>query len=466
VVAESRAGDAIPGEYIVTFRDSVQDVPGVARRTVAEGGGSLRFVYTAALKGFAAHLPLQAVEALRRNPRVARIEQDVTLRAAEVQNRPPWALDRLDQRTLPFDQVYSYAGTGAGVSTYIIDSGIRTTHREFEGRAAEAFTAINDGRGAQDCAGHGTHVAGIIGGKTFGVAKGVRLYSLRVFDCQSYGASSGTIAAVDWVTRNRVLPAVANMSLTSSSSTLAQAVQASINAGVVYVAAAGNNSGDACSYVPANVTAVVTVGSSNSADQQSAFSNGGSCVDLFAPGELVKSAYITSDSSTAIYNGTSQAAPHAAGVAALYLAANPSAAPATAHQSLVDAATTGLLTNVTSRSPNRLLFAPAWVGAPSQPVASEPAPAPGVDAPPYASFSVSCPGGRSRCNVDASASNDDAGIVNYTWNFGDGIVLAAGAAVTHTHRYAAPGTFVVTLTVTDAAGHTGTVARTVTVRRL
>jgi subtilisin family serine protease len=226
VPSSPAAGDPMPDEYIITFRDSVGDPTGLARRTVAEHGGTLRFAYGAALKGFAAHLPAQAAEALRRNPQVARVEQDYSIPLAEVQDGVEWGLDRIDQRSRPLDYQYSYSSTGSGVSVYIIDTGIRMSHAQFGGRAVPGYTSVNDGRGGGDCTGHGTHVAGIVGSRAYGVAKAATVVSVRVYDCNNVATLSGMLAGVDWVTKNARKPAVANMSLGGAySATLNQSVQ-------------------------------------------------------------------------------------------------------------------------------------------------------------------------------------------------------------------------------------------------
>src|SRR5829696_1827662 len=256
----------IPDHYIVVFKSSLPDPAAEARALVAQHGGTLRFTYTAALKGFAARLPAVALDALRKNPNIETIEQDQVVEATESQLlwTSQWGLSRIDQRSLPYDQYYVYANTGAGVSAYVLDTGIRATHREFGGRAVGAYSVVSDGNGTNDCHGHGTHVAGILGSNRFGVAKAVKVFGIRVLGCDGRGSISGIIAGVDWVTRNRMLPAVANMSLaTSSSSSLAQAVQNSIASGVVYAVGAGNSSSDACATSPANVSAALTAGASN-----------------------------------------------------------------------------------------------------------------------------------------------------------------------------------------------------------
>jgi subtilisin family serine protease len=466
-------GDVIADEYIVTFRDDVADAPGLARQMAAQHGASLRFTYSAAIRGFAAHMSARAAEAIRRNPMVHAVEADMVARVTDVQQPAPWNLDRIDQRTLPIDRSYTYPATGAGVNVYIIDSGIRTTHAELGGRAFGAFTVINDGRGTGDCSSHGTHVAGIVGGTQFGVAKAAKLFAVRVFGCTGVGATSGVIAGVDWVTRNRSLPAVATMSLSGSKSeSLNLAVQNSIKAGVVYAVAAGNGAADACGDSPASTPEAITVGASSNSDGISGYSNFGPCVDVFAPGDAIRSAYITDDTSTVLKGGTSMATPHAAGVAALYLSVNPGATPAQVSEAIVAGATTGVLKNATSGSPNRVLFtgvltmppatavpAPVDSAAPPTPV-----PPPAPDQLPVARFTFNCV--RGTCTYDAAASSDDRGIAMYSWDFGDGSAPVDGSsAVRVSHTYRSVGKYTVTLRVTDAAGQRGSFTSVANVRR-
>jgi subtilisin family serine protease len=361
---------AVPDQYIVVLRPgSGPAARGAARQSALRVGARIRHDYSNALEGFAGTLPAAAVEALRRNPNVASIEADQTFTVADIESPATWGLDRIDQRTLPLSNSYSYAATGAGVTAYIIDTGIRYSHAEFGGRAVTGFDAV-DGGSADDCNGHGTHVAGTVGGSVYGVAKSVNLVGVRVLDCQGSGTTSGVIAGIDWVTGNHQAgqPAVANMSLGGGpSSALDTAVRNSIADGVTYAIAGGNDNTSACNSSPARVGEAITVGATTSADARASFSNYGTCLDLFAPGSSITSAWLTSDTATNTISGTSMATPHVAGAAALVLQGTPSASPAAVRDGLVNQATAGVVTNPGTGSPNRLLSTLTAVPPPPPP---------------------------------------------------------------------------------------------------
>jgi subtilisin family serine protease len=304
----------IADEYIVVFKSDVSDVNGKANGLLKNGNGQLNRTYSAALKGFSAHMTAQVAAQVAKDPSVAYVEQDQEMTMAET--AASWGLDRIDQSSLPLDNSYSYSN--------IIDTGIRTTHSQFGGRAYGDFSAISDGYGATGCHWHGTHVAGTVGGATVGVAKQVTLHSVRVLDCNGSGTTSGVVAGIDWVAANRVRPAVANMSVSGGFSTaLNDAVQRAIDAGVTFAVAAGNAASDACTYSPSSAAAAITVGATTSTDGQASYSNWGGCVDLYAPGSNIYSATNTDDYAMLSANGTSMATPHVSAAAALLRAANP-----------------------------------------------------------------------------------------------------------------------------------------------
>ena len=349
------AGQPIPGRFIVTVRDGVSP-----SEVAGDYGVRPDFVYEKALNGFAGGMSDLARAGLLRDARVLRIEQDGTMEAFTTQTGATWGLDRIDQRNPPLSGSYTYNNTGAGVTAYIIDTGIRFTHGEFGDRATSGFDAV-DGGSADDCHGHGTHVAGTVGGSTWGVAKGVNLVAVRVLNCSGSGTTSGVIAGIDWVTGNRSGPSVANMSLGgSASASLDAAVTNSIAAGISYAVAAGNGNiagkaQDACRYSPARVANAITVGATDRNDTKTSWSNYGNCVDLFAPGSGITSAWSTGNSAINTISGTSMATPHVAGVAALYLQSNQSASPAAVRTALFDASTKNVVKN--SKTANaHLLF--------------------------------------------------------------------------------------------------------------
>ena len=323
----------------------------------ARGRGRVAQVFGNAIDAMVVETDEADVRRMMRDPRVDYVEQDGMVYMQPTQSNATWGLDRIDQRSRPLNGTYVYDYTGSGVRAYVIDSGILGSHTQFSGRMLSGYTAINDGRGTSDCNGHGTHVAGTIGGTTHGVAKSVRLVPVRVFGCTGGSSNSTIIAGIDWVRANHVKPAVANMSLGGpASSATDTATNNLINAGVTVVVAAGNNNANACNYSPARVANAITVGSTTSTDARSSFSNFGSCVNIFAPGTSITSAWHTSTSATNTISGTSMASPHVAGVAALYLGRFPSSSPATVRNWIYSNATTNVVTSPGSGSPNRLLY--------------------------------------------------------------------------------------------------------------
>jgi len=352
----------IENNYIVVLNDAVVGeeglfsiAPYIAAELATTHRGKLKHIYQHALNGFAVEMSPEDAERLSQDFRVLFVEEDGIVTADVTQSNPPWGLDRIDQRNRPLSATYTYNWTGSGVRAYIIDTGIRTTHTQFGGRASNVFDAFG-GSGA-DCNGHGTHVAGTVGGSTYGVAKSALLRGVRVLDCNGSGSTSGVIAGVDWVRNNRINPAVANMSLGGgASSSLDTAVNNLANSGVAIAVAAGNSNTDACTQSPARAASAITVGSTTTSDARSSFSNFGTCLDLFAPGSGILSSWFSSDTATATLSGTSMASPHVAGAAALYKQANPSASASTIRNALVNNATTNVISGAGTGSPNRLLY--------------------------------------------------------------------------------------------------------------
>src|SRR3954468_5767213 len=347
-----KARKPIPNSYIVVFESRVADTPAVADELARTHGAKTKHVY-GALKGFAAEMSQAAANAMANDPRVKYVEEDSIVQIDTTQTGATWGIDRIDQRTLPLDANYTYATTASNVHAYIVDTGILVSHTQFGGRASVGVDEVGDGQNGIDCAGHGTHVAGTVGGSTFGVAKGVSLVAVRVLDCSGSGTNSGVIAGMDWVTSNRVLPAVANMSLGGGASQAVDDAVARLTAsGVVLAVAAGNETVDACTESPSRAASAITVGATTSTDARASFSNFGSCVDVFAPGNNITSAWNTSTTATNTISGTSMASPHVAGVAALYLQGAPTASVATVTNAIITTATTGVVTSAGTGSPN------------------------------------------------------------------------------------------------------------------
>jgi len=361
---EGRAPE--PQRFIVTLRDGAGDPATVANEHAARSGAEISYVYRRALRGFAAVLSDRGLSDLAGDARVARIEPDGPVAASQLtsttQSSPTWGLDRVDQAR-GLSKSFTYTSTGRGVSAYIIDTGIRTGHEEFGARATSGYKAAEVGGVADDCNGHGTHVAGTVGGKTYGVAKEVTLVAVKVLDCNGSGTWAGVIAGIDWVTGNRqsTQPAVANMSLGGgANASVDDAVRKSIASGISYAVAAGNgNAGgaaqNACNSSPARVDLAMTIGATDDTDRKASWSNYGNCVDWFAPGVGIASAWHTDNLATNTISGTSMASPHTAGVAALYLQGNPEAPPLVVRDALF-AKTTKSVVKLSKSMNTHLLF--------------------------------------------------------------------------------------------------------------
>jgi subtilisin family serine protease len=357
-----KSSKKIANNYVVVLDDAVvgergeNSIAGYMADDMARlYKGKVKHVYKHALNGFSVEMSETDAEAMAQDYRVLFVEEDGEVTADVTQTNPPWGLDRIDQRNRPLSATYTYNWTGSGVRVYVIDTGIRTAHTQFGGRASNVFDAF--GGSGQDCHGHGTHVAGTVGGSTYGVAKSALLRGVRVLNCSGSGSNSGVIAGIDWVRLNHIAPAVANMSLGGGiSSAVDTAVNNLSNAGVAVAVAAGNSNTNACNSSPARAANAITTGSTTTTDARSSFSNFGTCLDIFAPGSGILSAWFTSNTATATLSGTSMASPHVAGVAALYKQANPSASATTIRNALVNNATTNVVTNAGSGSPNRLLY--------------------------------------------------------------------------------------------------------------
>ncbi len=355
-------------------------VVATAMDLTATYGGTFSQTWSSALKGFRLHSTEAEAIAMSGDSRVAFVVQDGAIAVGTPDSDPilmgwdpdaddnpqphaSWGLDRIDQRLLPLDDHYAYHNSGQDVNAYIIDTGIFPEHKEFTGRASAIYDAVDREGDGIDCNGHGTHVAGTIGGRKFGVAKRVRLFGVRVLNCQGTGTWSDVIDGVNFVTWHRAqsaqqgIPAVANMSLSGATNRAVEAaVRNSIRAQVTYVVAAGNGNSDASTYSPAGLPEAITVGATNPSDSRADFSNYGATLDLFAPGVSITSAWIGADMMIATATGTSMASPHVAGVVALYLQNHRTASPAAVRSALVGTSTNGVVINPGQESPNRLLF--------------------------------------------------------------------------------------------------------------
>jgi hypothetical protein len=363
-----RAPEAVRGEYIVVLNESqgisAANVAATANDLALTYGGQTMRTFGHALRGFSVRMNEAQARALAEDPRVKYVEENGIVRANATQTGATWGLDRVDQRSLPLDTNYTYNVNGTGVHAYIIDTGVLLTHQEFTGRMGNGHDAVTAGGTANDCNGHGTHVAGTVGGTTYGLAKNVTIHPVRVLDCGGSGTYDGVIAGINWVTANFQPPAVANMSLGGGASqAVDDATTNSIAAGVVYAIAAGNDNASACNYSPARTPNAITVGSTTNTDARSSFSNYGTCVDIFGPGSNITSAWYTNSSATNTISGTSMASPHVAGAAALYLQRYPASTPQQVRDALVSNGTPDVVTSPGTGSPNVLLYS-AFIPSP------------------------------------------------------------------------------------------------------
>ena len=428
------------GTWIVQLQAGVN--PAAAAAGLAkQHGGTVGHVYRHALNGFSFRGSAAAAAALERNPKVTLVEADAEVTLEETQAGATWGLDRIDQRALPLSGSYLYERTGHDVTAYIIDTGILPAHQEFGGRAIVGADFVGDGQNGIDCNGHGTHVAGTIGGATYGAAKDVDLVAVRVFGCTGNTAWTTIIAAIDWVISNHAAgtPAVANMSISGTGiSSVDTATNNLINDGVATAVAAGNGNilgleANACNYSPARVPAAMTVSATDSTDKKAPWANYGNCVDWFAPGVSIKSAWFTSTSATNTISGTSMATPHTAGVAALYLETHPTASPAAVRDAIYEATTKAVVTS--SRSVNNHLLYSLFPGG-------------GGGTAPTAQFSASPTTGQAPLAV-VFTDQSTGSPTSWSWDFGDG---GSAATQSPSHTYTTPGTYTVSLMATNASG--------------
>ena len=424
-------GAPVDNQYIVTLKNDV--APRAFATAEATTGSQILSVYTTAMNGFAAVLNVSALERLAKDPNVASIEQDRVVVLEGDQVDPPWGLDRVDQRSGTRNSRYLYTNTGTGVTAYVIDTGILASHIDFGGRVGAGYTVYSDSYGTTDCNGHGTHVAGTIGGSTYGIAKAVSLIPIRVLSCSGTGSTSGVIAGIDWAINDHASysPAVANMSLGGSYSTALNSAVANATAdGIVFAVAAGNSNANACSYSPASAPTAITVGAIGGSDDRASFTNYGSCVDVFAPGVSIMSATIASSSASRMLSGTSMASPHVAGAAALLLQSDPTATPAQIAALIVNSATPDVITGLAAGSPNLVLYTGAAFVSPNPVAPSVPTSLTAVGGVTQASLSWNAPtqsGGADVTDYVVEYSSNSGS----TWTvFADGVSTSTSATVT------------------------------------
>ena len=351
------AAESPSSEFIVVFKDDVSRT--VSNKIIADSGSDLIRTFARVFNGSVVFGTFAKMKALAKNPNVLFVEENLEVTATAIQNSAPWGLDRIDQQALPLSTTYDDGNyQGANTKSYVVDSGIDPSNTDFEGRVATGYDAVQDGLGSGDCNGHGTHVAGTIGSKTFGVAKKTSLIPVRVLDCAGSGYNSSVIAGLNWIAGNYVPgeAAVVNMSLGGpTSSALDEAVENLISRGITVVVAAGNDNVDACNYSPARTPAAITVGATNTDDSRASYSNFGSCLDIFAPGTSIPSTWLGVNY-YAILSGTSMAAPHVAGVIVRFLSQYPGLSPAQVTNSIKTSSTKNLVTSAGTGSPNRLVY--------------------------------------------------------------------------------------------------------------